>query len=533
MNPASASWSRSRKGGREASWYTERAAEPLVPLESSRTGSGGGPSRAETRTARVSAWRRRAEVWVLALRRRWPTSRRGRSAPKRRPSTLRREQSASRRRSPAPKWESARLGADGLRRDASGARRSAGGARQSVGCPIRRESPPSRREQSGPPSGYNPSMAGFQLISKFTPQGDQPEAIRQLVEGLERGDKEQVLLGVTGSGKTFTMAKVIERVHKPDARPLAQQDARGPALPGVQGVLPEQRRRVFRLLLRLLPAGGLRPATDTYIEKETRSTRRSTASASRDPGPVRAAGRRDRRLRLLHLRPRLAGGVLGMLQFFRKGDRSGMDAALSGSSHPVRAQRLDLVRGTFRVRGDVLEIFPAYEEIGCGSSSWATRWSASSGATRCGARCSSRSTARGLPASHFVTPRSRGCAHRGRDASRGAEVVSTSSSRRGSSSKRSASSSARCSTSRCSRRSATARASRTTRATSRGRAPGEQPSTLLDYFPDDFLLIVDESHHLAAAGARHVRRRPLAQGETRRVRLPPAVRARQPPADLR
>ena len=58
-------------------------------------------------------------------------------------------------------------------------------------------------------------MAGFQLESRFTPQGDQPEAIRQLAEGLQRGDKEQVLLGVTGSGKTFSIAKVIEKVNRP------------------------------------------------------------------------------------------------------------------------------------------------------------------------------------------------------------------------------------------------------------------------------------------------------------------------------
>jgi excinuclease ABC subunit B len=58
-------------------------------------------------------------------------------------------------------------------------------------------------------------MAGFQLVSRFTPQGDQPEAIQQLVEGIRRGDKEQVLLGVTGSGKTFTVAKVIETLDRP------------------------------------------------------------------------------------------------------------------------------------------------------------------------------------------------------------------------------------------------------------------------------------------------------------------------------
>src|SRR5712671_101804 len=60
-----------------------------------------------------------------------------------------------------------------------------------------------------------PAMSAFEIVSRFTPQGDQPEAIRQLTEGLDRGDKEQVLLGVTGSGKTFTIAKVIEAVNRP------------------------------------------------------------------------------------------------------------------------------------------------------------------------------------------------------------------------------------------------------------------------------------------------------------------------------
>ena len=58
-------------------------------------------------------------------------------------------------------------------------------------------------------------MEKFKLVSKYRPTGDQPEAIEKLVDGLERGDKEQVLLGVTGSGKTFTMANIIERVNRP------------------------------------------------------------------------------------------------------------------------------------------------------------------------------------------------------------------------------------------------------------------------------------------------------------------------------
>ena len=58
-------------------------------------------------------------------------------------------------------------------------------------------------------------MPGFELVSPFSPQGDQPEAIRQLTAGLRRGDHEQVLLGVTGSGKTFTVAQVLAEVNRP------------------------------------------------------------------------------------------------------------------------------------------------------------------------------------------------------------------------------------------------------------------------------------------------------------------------------
>ncbi|HEV3075344.1 MAG TPA: DEAD/DEAH box helicase family protein, partial [Thermoanaerobaculia bacterium] len=58
-------------------------------------------------------------------------------------------------------------------------------------------------------------MADFRIVSNFEPQGDQPAAIADLAEGLRRGDREQVLLGVTGSGKTFTVAKVIEAVNRP------------------------------------------------------------------------------------------------------------------------------------------------------------------------------------------------------------------------------------------------------------------------------------------------------------------------------
>ena len=134
---------------------------------------------------------------------------------------------------------------------------------------------------------------------------------RSSTAGLERGDKHQVLLGVTGSGKTFTMASVIARREPPDAGPGPQQDAGRPALPGVQGLLPGERGRVLRLLLRLLPARGLRPAVRHLHREGSDDQRRDRPHAAlRHAQPVRAARRGDRGLRLLHLRPRLARGLL-------------------------------------------------------------------------------------------------------------------------------------------------------------------------------------------------------------------------------
>lgn len=79
-------------------------------------------------------------------------------------------------------------------------------------------------------------MPEFKVVSDYTPSGDQPQAIEALAEGLENGLRQQVLLGVTGSGKTYTMAKVIEKIQRADACAGAQQDARGAAVRGVPRV---------------------------------------------------------------------------------------------------------------------------------------------------------------------------------------------------------------------------------------------------------------------------------------------------------
>ena len=126
----------------------------------------------------------------------------------------------------------------------------------------------------------------FKLVTEYEPAGDQPTAIADLVSGIgpspNTGERDQVLLGVTGSGKTFTMAKVIENAAAPGADPRAQQDAGGPALQRDEELLPGKRGRVFRLAITTTTSRKPISRAPTPISRRTPpSTRRSTACAIR------------------------------------------------------------------------------------------------------------------------------------------------------------------------------------------------------------------------------------------------------------
>ena len=153
-------------------------------------------------------------------------------------------------------------------------------------------------------------MSDFRIQAAYGLTGDQPEAVAALSEGVIRGDRFQTLLGVTGSGKTFTMANVIERVRKPDARHRAQQDAGRPALQRVPRVPARQRGRVLRQLLRLLPARGLRAGAGPLHREGLVHQRRDRPPAPRCHDVALSPPRRGhRRQRELHLRPGLARGL--------------------------------------------------------------------------------------------------------------------------------------------------------------------------------------------------------------------------------
>ena len=184
----------------------------------------------------------------------------------------------------------------------------------------------------------------FKLVSDYAPMGDQPEAIAQLVGAIRHGSKHNTLLGVTGSGKTFTVANVIAAAEASDAGVEPQQDPRGAALRRIQELLSRECRRVLRLLLRLLPAGGL-PSGDGHLHREgplDQRRHRKDASANRRHAPLGAA-RRDRRLeRLVPLRLRQPGR-LPRHGHHREGRAGGQLQALPlqarrGSLHAHRAR---------------------------------------------------------------------------------------------------------------------------------------------------------------------------------------------------
>lgn len=112
-------------------------------------------------------------------------------------------------------------------------------------------------------------MDKFKLVSKFKPMGDQPEAIDKLVKGFQRGKKEQTLLGVTGSGKTFTMANIIEKINKPTLV-IAHNKTLAAQLHGeFKEFFPDNAVEYFVSYYDYYQPEAYVPSTDTYIEKDS------------------------------------------------------------------------------------------------------------------------------------------------------------------------------------------------------------------------------------------------------------------------
>ena len=144
----------------------------------------------------------------------------------------------------------------------------------------------------------------FQLTTTYQPQGDQPRAIADLVSGLSAGEKDQVLLGVTGSGKTFTMAKIIAEVNRPALILAHNKTLAAQLYHEFKQFFPSNAVEYFVSYYDYYQPEAYIPAGDLYIEKE--ATINEELDKLRHALSLRAPRRYHRLLRLLHLRPRLA-----------------------------------------------------------------------------------------------------------------------------------------------------------------------------------------------------------------------------------
>ncbi len=207
-------------------------------------------------------------------------------------------------------------------------------------------------------------MNSFKMITEFEPRGDQPQAIERLVEGVQKGAGHQVLLGVTGSGKTFTIANVIQAVQRP-ALIIAHNKTLAAQLYGeFKTLFPENAVEYFVSYYDYYQPEAYIPSTDTYIEKD--SAINEEIDKLRHSATHSLLERRD--VIIVASVSCIYGlgspeAYYGMLLLLEEGKEVPRDEMLRRLVE-IQYERndIDFHRGTFRVRGDIVEIFPPYEE---------------------------------------------------------------------------------------------------------------------------------------------------------------------------
>ncbi len=210
---------------------------------------------------------------------------------------------------------------------------------------------------------YNFCM-DFQLVTPYQPRGDQPRAIEELVQGLSDGEKHQVLLGVTGSGKTFTMAKVIEHCNRPALILAHNKTLAAQLYHEFKQFFPNNAVEYFVSYYDYYQPEAYIPAGDLYIEKE--------ATINEELDKLRLSATRslfERRDAIIVSSVSCIYGLgspeayYGMLLLLEKGQRiSRKDLTRRLVEILYERNDVDFRRGTFRVRGDTIEVFPTYDE---------------------------------------------------------------------------------------------------------------------------------------------------------------------------
>jgi excinuclease ABC subunit B len=340
-------------------------------------------------------------------------------------------------------------------------------------------------------------MSRFNLISAFQPQGDQPEAIRQLTEGLNAGAPDQVLLGVTGSGKTFTVAKVIEAVNRPTLVLSHNKILAAQLYQEFKNFFPDNKVEYFVSYYDYYQPEAYIPQNDLYIEKEM--TKNDEIDKLRLASTKSLFERRDV---IIVSSVSCIYGIgepelyYGMLLFFERGKEKPMtDYLRKLTEMQYERTPYDLARGNFRVRGDVLEVWPAYEDDAVRIEFFGDEIDKMTRIDPITGKTTGREYDRlaVYPRTHYVTPRERLMV-----AMENIRIELDQ---------------------RVAELRANDRLLEAQRLSQRtmfdlemiaelgycngienysrhlsGREPGQPPPTLIDYFPNDFLLVVDESH---------------------------------------
>src|SRR5919198_3506798 len=204
----------------------------------------------------------------------------------------------------------------------------------------------------------------FSLVSDFSVAGDQARAIGELVDGLDRGDRYQTLLGVTGSGKTFTMAQTIARVNRPALVMVHNKTLAAQLFQEFRRFFPENAVEYFVSYYDYYQPEAYVPATDSYIEKE--------ATINDEIDRMRLSATRslfERRDVIIVASVSCIYGLgspeayYGMMLPLERGQRIEREQILRKLVE-IQYERNDLefARGTFRVRGDIVEVYPSYED---------------------------------------------------------------------------------------------------------------------------------------------------------------------------
>jgi len=337
----------------------------------------------------------------------------------------------------------------------------------------------------------------FELVSNYTPSGDQPKAIKELVEGLNEGKKEQVLLGATGTGKTFTIANVIKEVNKPTLVLAHNKTLAGQLYSELKELFPNNRVEYFVSYYDYYQPEAYVPSTDTYIEKD--SSINDEIDELRHAATSALISRRDV---IVVASVSCIYGIGEVDEYKNKmitltvGEQVSRNEVLTKLVDMLYERNdLDFKRGTFRVRGDVLEIIPAYQRASGYRIEFfgdeIDRISEIDALT--GVVSKNVKNVSIFPASHFVTSDDKLKA--------GIERIKVELQDRLKYLKEN------------NKLLAAERLEQRTNydiemleetgfcsgvenysAPMAGRLPGETPTTLMDFFPDDYLLVVDESH---------------------------------------